>query len=970
VEGNPYKIWDANDMQAIGADSNYWDAHFVLCADINLSAYTGTSFNIIGNEPYEGGTSFAGVFDGNGRTISNFTYEANSVDNVGLFGYLDANSQICNLSVEDVNIAGTFAVGGLVGSAYGGKIYGCSVSGIVTGQGFVGGLIGEGWNCEVIRCSSDFIVTSDEYGAGGMIGAFGGILRECYSLSEVNSPDYAGGLVGFAASSEISSCYAEGIVRGAGWGTGGLIGACMEAGPVIMNNCYSSVQVTGHPDDAGGLIGIIGFSIPTYINACFWDVNLSGQTQSAGGIGKSTEQMKSIETYNGWGCGVWTIEDGVDYPRLAWQGLGGESPPEETYGGGSGEPNNPYLIYTAEQLNVIGKTYCHLERSFRLMADIDMNELGENEFVPIGQNVGFTGIFDGDGHTIQNLSYQATGFSDFKGLFAQVGNYYEQIPSLNGGEVKNLQLSSPNIVVPEGYGIGSLCGRLVGGTIENCSVTDCNVTGGDCTGGVVGYVINSVLNRIQCGGRVTGVDYVGGLAGYSNYDNSVPNGRPSYVDSSFEGNVSGSQKVGGLIGYSEGSKLSGSFSSGDVNGTYYLGYAGGLVGHNKGGVLNGCYSSSNVGGTQYTGGLLGWNSGTISDCYSTGAVNGSGDLGGLVGYNTNCNIYSCYATGKVNGSGFQVGGLVGRNSSSSVRECYATGDVQGSKSTGGLIGLYLGSSRLERCFATGSVRGGRYVGGLVGRGDSGDFRLCYATGNVFGTIHNIGGLVGRSHYGAFNMCYATGNVGGPSYVAGLVGLNYSGAFVGCFWDVEKSGTIDGVAGFDPDPNGAIPKTTVEMQMESTFTDAGWDFVGEVINGANDIWEICEGRNYPKFVWQIPVGDLVCPDGVNFEDYAYFAQRWYETDYGDVNGVELTGDGKVNWEDFGLFAGWWMAIGCGGCGGADFTGEGDVDYLDLDALAGYWLESEYGDCGGAELTGDGAVGVDDLGKFTENWLEGI
>jgi hypothetical protein len=186
--------------------------------------------------------------------------------------------------------------------------------------------------------------------------------------------------------------------------------------------------------------------------------------------------------------------------------------------------------------------------------------------------------------------------------------------------------------------------------------------------------------------------------------------------------------------------------------------------------------------------------------------------------------------------------------------------------------------------------------------------------------------------------------------------------VDSFWDVNTSGQASSA--------GGTGLTTVEMQTRSTFTDAGRDFVGEVNNGTEDIWEICEGTNYPKFVWQIPVGDLVCPDGVNFDDYAYFAERWYETDYGDVNGVELTGDGKVNWDDFGLFAEWWRASGCGECGGADFTGEGDVDYLDLDVLAGYWLDSEYGDCGGAELTGDGMVGVDDLREFTDNWLAGL
>ena len=46
---DPYQIWDANDMQAIGADPPYWDMHFKLMADIDLSRFDGTSFNVIGN---------------------------------------------------------------------------------------------------------------------------------------------------------------------------------------------------------------------------------------------------------------------------------------------------------------------------------------------------------------------------------------------------------------------------------------------------------------------------------------------------------------------------------------------------------------------------------------------------------------------------------------------------------------------------------------------------------------------------------------------------------------------------------------------------------------------------------------------------------------------------------------------------------------------------------------------------------
>ncbi|MHC4068563.1 MAG: LamG domain-containing protein, partial [Planctomycetota bacterium] len=102
IEGDPYQIWDVADMQAIGADANYWDAHFELMADIDLGAYTGTSFNVIGNDV----NAFTGVFDGNGHTISNFTYDSNGVDYVGLFGYVDdPSAEIKDLGLLDPNIS-------------------------------------------------------------------------------------------------------------------------------------------------------------------------------------------------------------------------------------------------------------------------------------------------------------------------------------------------------------------------------------------------------------------------------------------------------------------------------------------------------------------------------------------------------------------------------------------------------------------------------------------------------------------------------------------------------------------------------------------------------------------------------------------------------------------------------------------------------------------------------------------------
>ena len=103
-EGNPYQINSASDMQEIGANSNDWDKHFLLTADINLSAYTGTSFNLIGTDF---SNSFTGVFDGNDHTISNFTWNSATADYVGLFGYIKGpNVEIKDLRLIDPNVQG------------------------------------------------------------------------------------------------------------------------------------------------------------------------------------------------------------------------------------------------------------------------------------------------------------------------------------------------------------------------------------------------------------------------------------------------------------------------------------------------------------------------------------------------------------------------------------------------------------------------------------------------------------------------------------------------------------------------------------------------------------------------------------------------------------------------------------------------------------------------------------------------
>ena len=64
---DPYLIYTAEHMNTIGAESNDWDKHFKLMADIDLKDYGDSSFNLIGNDSQP----FLGVFNGSGHSISN-----------------------------------------------------------------------------------------------------------------------------------------------------------------------------------------------------------------------------------------------------------------------------------------------------------------------------------------------------------------------------------------------------------------------------------------------------------------------------------------------------------------------------------------------------------------------------------------------------------------------------------------------------------------------------------------------------------------------------------------------------------------------------------------------------------------------------------------------------------------------------------------------------------------------------------
>ncbi|MFP4173880.1 MAG: GLUG motif-containing protein [Candidatus Hydrogenedentota bacterium] len=271
----------------------------------------------------------------------------------------------------------------------------------------------------------------------------------------------------------------------------------------------------------------------------------------------------------------------------------------------------------------------------------------------------------------------------------------------------------------------------------------------------------------------------------------------------------------GLFGYvgNEGEIRNVTLEECDVMGGRAVG---GLVGKNQGTVLKSDVIGSVIGGER-VGGLIGWNQGDVSGSHATGFVDGQEKIGGLVGENNRI-ISMSHATADVTATDNYVGGLVGRNDQGTVSQSYAMGDVVGGEDyAGGLVGLNLGGNgNIKNSYATGAVIGGKRVGGLVGYATTKSKVInSYSTGKVEGEADDIGGLVG--------------------------GIGGGGEVTNSFWDIETSAQSESAGG-----DGGEGKSTVEMQTESAFTAADWDFEG--------IWGIDEALSYPYLLNNPPPMD--------------------------------------------------------------------------------------------------------------------
>lgn len=306
----------------------------------------------------------------------------------------------------------------------------------------------------------------------------------------------------------------------------------------------------------------------------------------------------------------------------------------------------------AEQVNN-GETFEGV--TFKLSADFDM---GGYPFAGIGSGSRdsktidasskvFKGVFDGQGHTISNLTVEYTGDD----ADAAVGF----IPVLDGAEaaVKNVNFRNVNI-----NGGAAEQASIVGLLSDGATISDVNVNGGsiqatEAAAGIVGRVmgtgtVSSCSNSADITATGTSSGNAGGIAGAAYYtvapgitiENCTNSGNIAVT-----GVNASPGTVGGIVGTS-GANIEGCINNGNVSTTGST--AGGIVGYqNSCGSIMNCTNNGDVTGGSYTAGIIGWVGAGVYDLTeqimisgnrNNGTVKGSGAAGIMTINRNNCTV--------------------------------------------------------------------------------------------------------------------------------------------------------------------------------------------------------------------------------------------------------------------------------------------------------------------------------------------
>jgi gliding motility-associated-like protein len=343
--GNPYQIANLQNLYWLSTTTSVWTggAYFIQTANIDAAAASiwtgGAGLFPIGSSAL----SFTGHYDGQGFSINNL-YINRGDSMVSLFGRVDTGASISNLNLTNETIISSSSgyLSGFVAQIYGSStVTNCTLNGgFVYGPGSFAGFVGSmgsasNGGATITNCSSNLAIFGTSSNVGGFVSYLdvGGIIKNSYCQGSVNGTGYVGGFVGRPVAGSITNCYSKVNVYGSSQINGGFLSYSNSA-TTIITNCYALGTVAG-TNFTGGFGGYNSANI-VFTN-CYWDTNVSGLAYGFGSngslsgvTGKTTTQMTTQSTFNGWDFvgettngsnDYWNINPSNNggYPYLSWQ---------------------------------------------------------------------------------------------------------------------------------------------------------------------------------------------------------------------------------------------------------------------------------------------------------------------------------------------------------------------------------------------------------------------------------------------------------------------------------------------------------------------------------------------------------------------------------------------------------------------------------------------------------------------------
>ena len=651
--------WDyyGNGWNPIGSKNVYSNAAFSGVFDGNGHTIKGLRINVT-SLPSGTGAIYAGLFANVSGTVKNLTIEGEVGFNESYSTYLGSVAGYCSGTIENCHNLTTITnsgssnssdtkvyVGGIAGYVSKGTVRTSSNRGNVKTHvyycySYSGGIAGYINGGTISGCFNAGDITST-HGSNNIVYASGiagaaensPTVTNCYNCGELKSDIYSGGIVENGA--KISNCYNVGKLTG--------VTSRHAIGYGTSTNCYYLSGVGTTNTGATSLTAAQmklqsmykGFDFDNiwaiYFNSEYIYPQLKNNTQetrtlnsvSLSSLPDKAEYTQG-ENLNTTGCQIKfeydTGDEYVDVTSDMVTGYNSNNIGTQTLTVNYKNRTFNFDVVVKEkvieyvEISTIEDLYFirnDLSANYKLMNDIDLTAATaaggdwnyySNGWNPIGSknvysNAAFSGIFDGNGHTIKglriNVTYLPSGTGTvYAGLFANVS-----------GTVKNLTIegtvgfNESNITY-----LGSVAGYC-SGTIENC------------------HNLTTITNNGNSSSDAN--VFVGGIAGYVS--------KGTVRTSSNRGNVKTPVNRGNC-------------------------YTGGIAGQINGGTISGCFNEGNIDSIRtnnyeysYVGGIAGYaqNSPTVTNCYNTGELNSNSYAGGIV--ENGAKISNCYNVGKVTG---------------------------------------------------------------------------------------------------------------------------------------------------------------------------------------------------------------------------------------------------------------------------------------------------------------------------------